>query len=177
MDVFEALARRHSYRGEFTAAAVPREHLRRIAEAGLQAPSACNEQTPSLVIVDDPALLAALAAIVDRPVMRTARAAIVCVADHRPVYRNLSFAAEDCAAAVENMLLAVTALGYATVWLDGALRSEGRAERIGELLGVPPRLQVRVLLPLGVPAAAVRPPEKKPFHERAWFNRYGAAEA
>jgi hypothetical protein len=35
------------------------------------------------------------------------------------------------------MLLAVTALGYASVWLQGALCVEGRAGRIAALLGVP----------------------------------------
>ena len=50
---------------------------------------------------------------------------IVCVTDPQPVYHTMSFPAEDCAAAVENMLLAIAALGYATVWIDGALRAEG----------------------------------------------------
>ena len=36
------------------------------------------------------------------------------VIDPRPVLGEISFAAEDCAAAVENMLLAITALGYGT---------------------------------------------------------------
>ena len=49
------------------------------------------------------------------------------------------------------MLLAVTALGYATVWLDGALRKDGLAERIGEVLNVPKDKIVRILLPLGIP--------------------------
>ena len=173
MELFEAIEKRHSYRGAFLDAPVPREDLRRIVQAGIQAPSGCNAQTTSFVIVDEPAVLGKLAEIMDRPVVRTAKAVIVCAVSHAPAYGAMSFAAEDCAAAVENMLLAVTALGYASVWLDGALRSERRAERIGELLGVPPDLQVRVLLPLGLPAEPLLPKEKKPFAERAWFNRYG----
>ena len=45
---------------------------------------------------------------------------IVCVADPRPVFQTMSFVLEDCAAAVENILLALTSLGYATVWFEGA---------------------------------------------------------
>ena len=138
MDLFDAIRQRHSYRGEFTAAAVPRADLEKIVQAGIQAPSGCNAQTTSFVIVDDPPLLRQIAEIVDKPVCRSAKAMIVCVADPRPAYANVSFAVEDCAAAVENMLLAITALGYATVWLDGVLRAEDRAGRIGRLLGVPP---------------------------------------
>ncbi|MGA2066122.1 MAG: nitroreductase family protein [Thermoguttaceae bacterium] len=174
MDLFEAIARRYSYRGPFTAAPVPREDLRRIVEAGIRAPSAKNEQTTSFVIVDDPGTLARVAAMLDRPVCDTARAVIACVIDPRPVLPGISFAVEDCAAAVENMLLAVTALGYATVWLDGVLRRDQIAERIGRLLGVPEERTVRVLLPLGVPVEPGRQREKLPLAHRAWLNRYGS---
>ena len=173
MDLFEAIAKRYSYRGPFAEAPVPRKDLLRIVEAGIRAPSAKNEQTTSFVIIDDPAVLARIAAILDRPVCNTARAVIACIVDPRPVLPGLTFAAEDCAAAVENMLLAVTALGYATVWLDGVLRRDQIAERIGRLLGVPEDRSVRVLLPLGVPLSPGRQREKLPTAERAWFNRYG----
>jgi nitroreductase len=173
MDLFEAIAARHSYRGSFTAAPVPREDLKKIVQAGVQAPSAKNEQTTSFAIVDDPQLLQEIAALFDRPVCTTARAMIVCAIDPRPVVGPISFAVEDCAAAVENMLLAAAALGYATVWLDGVLRRAGIAERIGRLVGVPEGLAVRVLLPLGVPAEPGRQMEKLSLGERAWFNRRG----
>lgn len=175
MDLFDAIDRRHSYRGQFTDAPVPREDLKKIVQAAIQAPTAKNEQVASFVIVDDPQLLGQIAEIVERPVCKTARAMIVCVADPRPVIGEISFAVEDCAAAVENMLLAVTALGYATVWLDGVLRTEQKAARIARLLGVPEGKAVRILLPLGVPAEPGRQKEKLPFHQRAWFNQYGSS--
>jgi len=176
MDLFDAIGRRHSYRGMFTDAPAPRSDLQRIVEAGIQAPSACNEQVVSFVIVDDPQLLGQIAEVLDnKPVCRTARAMIVCVVAPRPVFARTSFAAEDCAAAVENMLLAITALGYAGVWLDGALRSEDRAGRIGRLVGVPEELLVRVLIPLGVPVEPGRQAARLPFDRRAWFNQYGGS--
>ena len=172
MDLFEAIAKRYSYRGEFTDAPVPREDLKKIVQAGIQAPSSKNEQVTSFVIVDDPERLGEIARIVGRPVCHTARAMIVCASDPRPVFGQVSFSAEDRAAAVENMLLAVTALGYATVWLDGVLRSGGIAERIGKLLGVPEPLTVRILLPLGVAATPGSQAKKLPFDRRAWFNHH-----
>ncbi len=173
MDVFEAIARRYSYRGPFTDAKIPRDDLRKIVQAGIQAPSACNEQVVSFVIVDDPALLRRIAEIVDRPVCATAKAIIACVADPRSVFQDISFAVEDCSAAAENMLLAITALGYASVWLDGVLRFNRVAERVGDLLGVPREKTIRILLPLGVPAEPGKQKEKHPFEQRACFNRYG----
>ncbi len=174
MDLFEAIEKRYSYRETFTDAPVSREDLGKIVEAGIRAPSAKNEQVVSFVIVDDPQRLNEIARIVDRPVCHTARALIACVTDPRPILGELSFAAEDCAASVGNMLLAVTALGYATVWLDGVLRVENKAARVAKLLGVPQRRAVRVLLPIGVAAEPGRQKEKLPFDQRAWFNQYGA---
>jgi len=141
-------------------------------QAGIQAPSGCNAQTTSFVIVDDPDKIAGLAQIVDKQTVREAQAIIVCVVEHRPVFKDKSFGVEDCAAATENMLLAITALGYATVWLDGALRDGQKAKKIGELIGVPDDLEVRIILPLGVPQEKRAQKEKEPFEERASFNEW-----
>lgn len=176
MDVFEAIAKRHSYRGAFRDVPVPREDLQRIVEAALKAPSGYNAQTTSFVIVDDAALLAQLSAMNPESVaMRTAKAVIVCCMDKPETNsERIFFGLENYGAAVENAWLAATALGYATVWIDGWLRREGRAEAVGRLLGVPEGVEVRVLLPIGVPAEPGHQREKRPFHERAWWNRYGA---
>ena len=176
MDHFTAIARRHSYRGPFREEPLVPEDLRRIVQAGLQAPSGRNEQTTTFVVVDDFALLAEIWGLHGaNQAMQTARACIAAVNDADPpaVYEGYHFQVEDCAAAVENMLLAVTALGYATVWIDGWLRVQGRAARVGKLLGLPPGKVVRILLPLGRPVEEHQQKEKKPFAERAWFNRYG----
>lgn len=86
----------------------------------------------------------------------------------------MSFGVEDCAAAVENILLAITALGYATVWIDGALRSENCGPAIAKLLGIPADREVRIILPLGVPKEKWPQKEKNPFNQRAWFNKWQA---
>lgn len=174
MDVFEAIEKRYSYRGAFTDQSVPREDLRKIVEAGLKAPSGCNAQTTTFVIVDEPTLLEEVRKVLTMRAVQDAKAVIACVMGKspEPVYKGLSFEVEDCSAAVENVLLAVTALGYATVWIDGALRHEGGAERVNELLGVPEGRTVRIVLPVGVPAGEGPRKEKRPFEERAWFNRH-----
>ncbi|MGD8454556.1 MAG: nitroreductase family protein [Phycisphaerae bacterium] len=176
MDVFEAIGKRHSYRGPFQEQAVRREDLRRIVQAGLQAPSGKNAQTTRFVIVDEPELLRKIGALhASNVAVQQARAMIACIVDQQPVavYESHHFQIEDCAAAVENMLLAVTALGYATVWIDGWLRTGGRAEQIGQMLGLPAGKVIRVLLPIGVPAETGPRKEKLPFEQRAWFNAYG----
>jgi nitroreductase len=174
VDLFEAIGTRHSYRGEYRSDPVPREHLRQIVQAGIQAPSGCNAQTTSFIIVDDPALVVKVREIVTRPFLAGVPAFIVCVIDSREVYRNCSFAAEDCAASTENMLLAITALGYASVWLDGVLRTQNIKESLSALLGIPDGRELRILLPIGRAALPASQKERMPFEQRAWFNRYGA---
>jgi len=173
MEFFETITKRYSHREEFTAAPVPREDLVKIVLAGMRAPSAKNDQVTSFVIVDDPEQLQAVAKVLDRPVCYSAKAIIVCVTDPRPVFQGVSFAVEDCAAAVENMLLAITALGYASVWVQGCLRLGDTAERLGRLLGVPDGHQVQIALPVGVPAKRGAQAERMPFERRASFNRWG----
>ena len=82
MNTLEAIAARHSYRGQFLPTPVPREHLKTIVEAGFHAPSGCNKQTTSFIAVDDPALMAKLHAVIDPPVGETAPA-MICVLTRR----------------------------------------------------------------------------------------------
>ena len=173
MELFEAIAKRHSYRGEFTDQAVPREDLAKIVQAGIQAPSAKNEQVTRFVIVDDPEVIKKIGQIIDRPVVTTASAIIACITDPRPVFQGMSFDREDVSAAVENMLLALTSLGYASVWLDGVLRMGDTADRVGQVLGVPSGQDVNILLPLGVPVTEGHQAAKQPFDQRAWYNSWG----
>jgi nitroreductase len=174
MDLFDAINARHSFRGHYTDDAVPRADLEKIVQAGIQAPSGCNGQTTSFIIVDDPEILKKTAEIITPySVVEEAKALIICVVNHTPVLRDLGFAVEDCAAAVENMLLAITALGYATVWLDGALRKEDRPKKLAEILCIPDDLEVRVVLPIGRPTEECSQKEKLPFSERASFNTMG----
>lgn len=178
MDVFEAIGRRHSYRGPFLDKPVSREDLGRIVQAGVQAPSGKNAQTTTFVIVDDPQVVQAIGQMhANNQAFQQAKAFIACIVDAHPeaIYEGYHFQVEDCAAAVENMLLAVTALGYATVWTDGWLRVQNRAAQIGEMLDLPAEKRVRILLPIGVPAEDWPQKEKLPFEQRAWFNRYGGA--
>ncbi len=175
MELFEAIDKRHSYRDDFLDKPVSREDLQKIVEAGIKAPSGCNVQRTTFVIVDDPALLAEIRKIHSMKAVQTAKAVIFCVMpiNPPPAYGKLNFEVEDCSAATENMLLAATALGYATVWIDGHLRAEGRAEKFDKLLGVPQGHTCRIMLPIGVPAKAKRRADKKPFTERAFFNKHG----
>ncbi|MBN2645935.1 MAG: nitroreductase family protein [Desulfuromonadaceae bacterium] len=175
MELFEAIRRRHSYRGPMSSEPVSREDLRQIVQAGMQAPSGRNAQTTEFVMIDDVGILAQLHALHPaNKAMQQAPAMIACLVDRSPekTYEGYDFQLEDCAAAVENMLLAITALGYASVWIDGWLRLQNREAVVAQLLRLPAGKKVQVLLPVGRPEEVWPQKERRPFNERAWFNSY-----
>lgn len=179
MDFLDLIQSRTSYRGRYLPQPVPREDLRKIMEAGLSAPSGCNKQTTSLIAVDSPEVLARLKAVIDPPVAATAPA-VVCVLTQKIIaYRDRCYQVQDYAAAIENMLLAIKALGYESCWYEGHITDLDRIDlKMAEVLGVPEDYKLVCMLPVGRPAQEPRPsPAKKPFGERAWFNGFGSQEA
>ena len=173
MDLFEAIAKRHSYRGPFTDAPVPREDLQKIVQAGIQAPSGKNEQVASFVIVDDPELLRQIAALRgpagvqhgqgdDRlrgrsaPVFEGSRSA---ARTALPRWRTCSWRSPPWATPPCGSM----ACCGSTTWPNASASCSA----------CPAGQTVRVLLPIGVPAEPGVQKEKLPFEKRAWFNRYG----
>jgi hypothetical protein len=76
---------------------------------------------------------------------------------------------EDGAAAVENMLIASTALGYGSCWLEGYTLP--REEEFKKLLGIPEKKRLLTLVPIGVPAEWPTR-EKKALEEVLHWERY-----
>lgn len=169
---------RTSYRGPYASTPVPRADLAAILAAGLSAPSGCNKQTVSLVAANDPALLTKLKAAIAPPIFPTAPAVIFVLSRPVNAYRDKCFAVQDYAAAIENMLLAIRALGYESCWYEGHITDDDRIDlKLAALLGVPKEYRVVCALPVGKALESPRPAPKKPYAERAWFNAFDGEEA
>lgn len=172
MDFFEVVEKRHSYRGDFHPQPVPPEDIRKIMEAGVRAPSGVNLQPTWFVVVTEPPLMGQLRELVPNKAMATAPAAVVVVSQRVPLSNGMDFEVQDYSACIENILLAMTALGYASVWVEGQTRAEDRNKAVGRLLGVPEDKTVQVLLPFGRPVKEFQQQEKKPYEERVRYNRW-----
>ena len=173
MELFETLAARCSYRGMYQKTPVPRSDLIKILEAGLSAPSGCNVQTARFIALDDPDKVAEVTGLLNKPNFASAPAGIVVLTRPVPAYRGEVYNVQDYAAAIENMLLSITALGYASCWVEGYVTHfKEIAEGMAKVLNVPEEYSVVAYLPVGVPAEEMRHVEKMPFDERAWFNGY-----
>lgn len=173
MNVLEAISKRRSYRGKYKSDPVPREDLKKIMQAGLDAPSGCNKQTTSLIAIDDPEVLQRIQEVIDPPVGETAPAAI-CVLTRRVIaYRDRCFAVQDYSATIENMLLAIVELGYQSCWYEGHITDEDKInKKMAAVLNVPADYEVVCFLPVGIAECEAVLPKKRSFDERAWFNGF-----
>ncbi|KPK58614.1 MAG: hypothetical protein AMK73_09130 [Planctomycetes bacterium SM23_32] len=163
MDFFEAVERRASVRS-FARCEIPGEDLLRILDAGRRAPSGHNRQPWEFVLVRDAETLRALGHI--QGCIAEAPAAIAVVMDEAAS----DYWKEDAAAAIENMLLAAVALGYASLWVEGyVLRHEDYGKQV---LGVPADRRLLAILPIGKPTEEPSQAQKRPLEEVLHHERY-----
>jgi nitroreductase len=136
--------------------------LETIVDAGRLAASGHNNQPWDFVIVTDRDMIEQLK--VASLWMEKAGAIIGVVVD--PASR---WWLEDGSAAVENMLIAATALGYGSCWLQGYTMP--REEEFKTLLEIPGELRLLTLVPIGVPVAWPTV-EKKTLDQVIHWERY-----
>lgn len=164
MDVFEAMEKRHSVRSFDAAREVPDELVSRLLGCACLAPSAGNVQPWRFFVVREARLKEGLAAAaLGQGFVARAPVVIVVCADLEPHAASYGrrgvelYSIQDTAAAVENMLLAATALGMGACWV-GAFREE----EVARLLGLPKHLRPLALVPVGYPARPGSQPRKMP---------------
>lgn len=132
----------------YTGTPISEQDLRSLLEAGMAAPSASNRKPWHFVAVTDRQILCALAD--SHPYGRMiARAAVGIAVCGDPAISD--WWVQDCAAATENILIAVAGLGLGGVWLGCYGRPE-REQAVREVLGIPERIGVLSLLSIGYPA-------------------------
>jgi len=161
MDTLEAIHKRRSIR-RYTNDAIPKADLVTIVDAGRLAATGSNRQPWDFVVVTDRTTIEQFK--VSGTWITQANAVIVVVMD--PVSR---WWVEDGAAAIENILLASTSLGYGACWVEGDALP--REEQFKTMLGVPPAKRVMALIPIGV-AAEAPAPAKKPLEQVIHWEKY-----
>ena len=161
MNALEAIGKRRSVR-KYTGEPIPGKDLEKIVDAGRLAATGSNQQPWDFIVVTDRAMIEQLKIAAEW--MEKAAAIIAVVMD--PSSR---WWVEDGSAAVENMLIASTALEYGSCWLEGyTLPHE---EEFKKLLGVPKEKRLLTLVPIGVPAEEPTR-EKRSLQEVLHWERY-----
>ena len=166
MDVFETIRTMLAVR-RYQDTPVPQATLRRVVEAGRLTGSAKNLQPWHFIVVEDRKTLQKLGALARTGAhVAQAAAAVVVLVDKTP------FAVSDASRAIQSMLLAAWADGVGSNWVGF-----GGLEEVKALLGIPGKLDVLAILPLGYPVgpAARGKKDRKPLGTVAHRERYGQA--
>ena len=142
----------------YSGAAVTDAEIRDLLEAAMAAPSACAKDPWAFVVVRGSETLNKLAdGLPNGQMLRQADAAIVVCGDPARSHRNeLSYLIQDCSAAIENILLAATALELGACWL-GVHPNEDRMAHVRVLLGIPAAILPVGVIALGRPAEHPEP--------------------
>ena len=172
MELKEAILERRSIR-RFGDGSVTEEVVTELIELGNEAPSAGNLQARDFVVVRDQKTKDALALaahgqdfIAEAPVV-----IVVCANMDRVMHygkRGITlYCLQDCAAAIQNMLLAIHDMGFGCVWV-GAF-DEFKASNVLELPGhIRPVAILQIGEPVSQPAARKRIPVEDLIHYEKW---------
>ncbi len=136
MNVTEAIRARRSVR-KYKDAQIPDEDVKTILEAAMCAPSACNTRPWEFVVLKSDA--AKQKALDIHPYAKhLAQASIGILVCGRPDLQEgiaSGFFPQDCGAAIENILLQCTELGYGSCWC-GIYPGEERTPKFKEAFGL-----------------------------------------
>ncbi|MEG2172914.1 MAG: nitroreductase family protein [Desulfovibrionaceae bacterium] len=163
MDTFETIFTRRSIRS-FTPQEISETDITHILSAAMSAPSAGNAQPWDFIVVRDQAGREAITQCTPYAGMapQAPVCVIVCADTSREKYPG--FWVQDCAAAMQNLLLAARAKDIGSVWI-GIHPVEDRIATVKKLFGLPAQV-----MPLGI---AVLGYSDQKFTEH---NRYNAAK-
>lgn len=162
MEVIEAIEKRRSVR-VYQDKPIPEEKLRKILEAARLAPSARNSQDYQLVVLKNEKIRKKIASEATSHSFIGAAPVILVAVSLNPEYimpGGIPAHPIDIAIAVDHMTLVAVEEGLASCWIGGF--DQGR---IKEILGIPDRYRVVVLLSLGYPAENPKTKLRKPLKE------------
>lgn len=158
MDALEAIMSRRSIR-RYTGEPVTSEQIETLLRAAQAAPSANNQQPWRFIVLTERDALRDVSATSPYARMLADAALGIVVCGHTEGLRSPVMWQQDCAAAVQNVLLAARALGLGGVWLGYYPKME-RVHPLKELLGIPESVEPLAILSIGHPAED-KPPSNR----------------
>lgn len=172
-DILELIKSRRNVT-QFLPKFVSWENISRVLDAGRHAPSCGNIQNWKFVVILKPELKQEIAAAsYDQYEIAAAFALIVVCAEPEKAERYYGekgktfYTVQNCAAAVQNMLLEAHSLGLATRWV-GAFD----VDKVKELLKIPEEAEVHTIVALGYAKDVPAKPPKYPLETVVYFGAW-----
>jgi nitroreductase len=129
-----------------------------------------NQQPWQFVVIDDARVLAEIPGFMPNAAMAARAPLAILVCGDLGLEKSAGYWVVDCAAAVQNMLLAAHALGLGAVWC-GVYPRQPRMDGLKRLLGLPENVIAHSLVVLGDAGEQV-PPQDRFRPERVRKNHW-----
>jgi nitroreductase len=150
------------------------EKISRVIEAGRHAPSCGNIQNWKFVVIleSDLKQQIAQASYEQYEIIQAGALILICAEpDKGERYYGLRgerlYTVQNCAAAIQNMLLEAHSLGLGTRWIGGF-----DEEAVKSLLGIPEEIRPQAIIALGYPKEIPEKPPKYPLETLVYFHKW-----
>ncbi len=140
----------------FSDQAVCPESVRKLLQSAMAASSAGDQRPWHFVVVEDQKTRERMAGIHPFADMLPQAPVTILVCGDPTLQKHSGFWVQDCAAAMENMLIEARALCLGAVWLR-IYPVEGRVQNFRKLLDVPPHVIPFALTAVGYPSEKYEP--------------------
>lgn len=144
-----AIFERRSVR-KYTEQKIEKDKIVTILKAGMQAPSAHNQQPWEFLIVEDKNILNKITEVHPYSKMLPGASHVIVVCSRTLGLTSPEFTVQDCAAATQNMLVMAKELGIGSVWLGVSPKQE-LINPIKDILNLPQGIIPFSMISLGYP--------------------------
>jgi len=171
--LLDAILKRRTCK-EFTDKAVEFDTVAQIIQAGSHAPSAGNLQNWKFIVITDNKLLRQLYHhTMEQDVFNTAPIGVIVCSDMELSQRYYGlrgkrlYSVQDCAACIQNMLLAAEAFELGACWV-GAFDEE----KVASMFSIPDEVRAQAIILFGHPAQEPEEKKVKRIEDLIYFNKY-----
>jgi nitroreductase len=157
MQFKEVITNRKSIRN-YIDTPIEADKIEYILECARQAPSWANSQCWRFIVIQKTETIHEIAkvSVINRWLKKAPTIIVACADTTGSGNKNsLEYYAVDVAIAFEHLILAATDVGLGTCWIGGF-----NENKLKEILGIPPRIKVIAMTPVGYPVKKPSPSDK-----------------
>lgn len=172
-DVLDLIKGRRNIK-QFLPQFVSWEIISKVLDAGRHAPSSGNLQNWKFIVAIEPGVKQKLAeASYEQYEIAMAGALIIVCAEPEKAERYYGlrgerlYTVQNCAAAIQNMLIEAHSLGLGTRWIGGF-----DEEEVKSICGIPEEIRPQAIIALGYPKEIPPKPPKYPLETLVYFHRW-----